>query len=104
MNKYINKIQISGHLGSVVSLSTLDNGRSKARFSVATTDVFSDKIQRTQWHDIVAWDCEARYCYIHLKRGDWVTLEGRLNYRTYEDHDGFTRYIAEVVVTKIKKQ
>jgi single-stranded DNA-binding protein len=35
---------------------------------------------------------------------DWVTLEGRLNYRTYEDHDGFTRYIAEVVVTKIKKQ
>jgi single-strand DNA-binding protein len=104
MNKYINNMQISGRLGSDVTFLKFEDGSVKARFSVATNEVFSDKTQRTQWHDIVAWEYHARYSNIYLKKGDWVTLEGRLNYRGYEDSEGVARYVAEIIVTKIQKQ
>jgi single-strand DNA-binding protein len=37
----------------------------------------------------------------YLRKGAEVALEGRLTYRTYEDGEGQTRYITEVVANEL---
>ena len=57
-----------------------------------------EKTERTQWHDIVAWGALAETSNQYLKKGSELALEGRLVYRSYEDKEGVTRYISEVVM------
>ena len=58
-------------------------------------------MERTQWHDVIAWGGLAEVAGQYLRKGAEVTLEGRLTYRTYEDGEGQTRYITEVVANEL---
>ena len=57
MNALRNKVQLIGRLGKAVEVMTFDDGKVKARFPVATNEVFKnkegEKMERTQWHDVV---------------------------------------------------
>jgi single-strand DNA-binding protein len=103
MNALRNKVQLIGRLGKAVEVMTFDDGTVKARFPVATNEVFKnkegEKVERTQWHDVVTWGGLAEVAGQHLKKGLEVAVEGRLSYRTYED--GHTRYITEVVANEM---
>ena len=101
MNALRNKVQLIGRLGKDAETITFDDGKVKARFPVATNETFrnseGEKVERTQWHDVVAWGGLAEVAGQYLKKGAEVAVEGRLTYRTYEDGEGQTRYITEVV-------
>ena len=90
MNALPYKVQLIGRLGKDAETITFDDGKVKARFPAATNETSrngeGEKVERTQWHDVVAWGGLAE-----------VAVEGRLTYRTYEDGEGHTRYITEVV-------
>ena len=105
MNALKNKVQLIGRLGKDVEVMTFDDGTVKARFPVATNEVFKnkegEKVERTQWHDVVTWGGLAEVAGQHLKKGLEVAVEGRLSYRTYEDGEGHTRYITEVVANEM---
>ena len=98
MNALRNKVQLIGRLGKDAETITFDDGKVKARFPVATNETFrngeGEKVERAQWHDVVAWGGLAGQ---YLKKGAEVAVEGRLTYRTYEDGEGPTGYITEVV-------
>ena len=101
MNALRNKVQLIGRLGKDAEMITFDDGKVKARFPVATNESFrngeGERVERTQWHDVVAWGGLAEVAGQYLKKGAEVAVEGRLTYRTYEDGEGHTRYITEVV-------
>ena len=101
MNALRNKVQLIGRLGKDAETITFDDGKVKARFPVATNETFrnseGEKVERTQWHDVVAWGGLAEVAGQYLKKGAEVAVEGRLTYRTYEDGEGQTRYITKVV-------
>ena len=105
MNALRNKVQLIGRLGKAVEVMTFDDGNVKARFPVATNEVFKnkegEKVERTQWHDVVTWGSLAEVAGQHLKKGFEVAVEGRLSYRTYKDREGHTRYITEVVANEM---
>jgi single-strand DNA-binding protein len=54
-----NKVQLIGNLGNDPEIKNLENGRKLAKFSLATNQVYTDqkgeKVEDTQWHNIVAW-------------------------------------------------
>ena len=68
---------------------------------MATNESFrngeGERVERTQWHDVVMWGALAEIAGQYLKQGTEVAVEGRLAYRTYEDSEGHTRYVTEVV-------
>ena len=101
MNALRNKVQLIGRLGKDAEIITFDDGKVKARFPMATNVTFrngdGERVERTQWHDVVAWGGLAEVVGQHLKKGSEVAVEGRLTYRTFEDDEGQTRYITEVV-------
>ena len=105
MNALRNKVQLIGRLGKDAETITFDDGKVKARFPLATNEHLrnseGEKVERTQWHDVVAWGGLAEVAGQHLMKGLEIAVEGRLTYRTYEDGEGQTRYITEVVANEM---
>ncbi len=105
MNILRNRVNLIGRLGSDPKVSVLEGGRKRARFTLATNDVYrngrGEKIVDTQWHNLVAWGNNAAFAEKYLSKGMEVTVEGRLTYRDYEDREGVKRTLAEVVVDRL---
>ncbi|MBN2613147.1 MAG: single-stranded DNA-binding protein [Bacteroidales bacterium] len=105
MNNLRNSVNLIGNLGMDPEIKQLDNGRKLARFTLATTETFKNaegkQIKETQWHQLVAWGGSATIAEKYLKKGREVAVNGRLTHRSYEDKQGSTRYITEIVVNDI---
>ncbi len=103
MNTLRNKVQLIGHLGQNPELRSFDNGKSFARFSVATNDSYRDstgkQITETQWHNVVAWGNLAKTAEKYLVKGSEVVIEGKLTHRKWEDKEGKKNYFTEVVAS-----
>ena len=105
MSRSLNKAIIIGNLGSDPEVRTVGSGGRVANFSVATSRSWTGRDgsqqEKTEWHRIVAWDNErgpklADVAERFLKKGDTVYIEGEIEYRSYEDKDGVTKYITEI--------
>lgn len=107
MNTLINNVHLIGNLGKNVELKNFDSGSKKATFSLATTESYKNQkgeyVKNTQWHNIVAWGRNAELISKALEKGSKVAIQGTLNYRTYEDKGGQTKYITEILVTEFMK-
>lgn len=105
MNNLRNRVLLIGNLGNDPEVKELDSGKKLARFSIATNDSYKnaegEKITATQWHNVVAWDGGASIAEKFLRKGREVAIEGRLAHRSYDDKDGNTKYITEIVVNEI---
>jgi single-strand DNA-binding protein len=97
----VNKVILVGRLGKDPELRYTPNGSPVARFSMATSDSWTDKggekQERTQWHNIVAWNKLAEICNQYLVKGKLVYIEGRIESREYTDRDGNKRRITEII-------
>ena len=76
-----------------------------ATFTVAASDEYVNSStgevkQQTAYVQCVAWGKRGELVG-NLKKGDQVFVEGRLNTRSYETHDGQKRYITEVVANMV---
>lgn len=102
METMVNKVQLIGYLGRDPEVLTFENGKKKLSVSIATPDVYTnqngERIDGTDWHNLVAWNKTAELGEKLLKKGSHVAIEGRLKSRSYEDKDGVKRYVTEVMV------
>ena len=104
MNALRNKVQLIGNLGMNQEVKKLDGGNSVGKFTMATNESYTnkkgEKVEDTQWHNIVAWGKTAELMGDLLTKGKEVMVEGKLTSRSWEDKDGNKRYITEVVVSE----
>jgi single-strand DNA-binding protein len=61
-----------------------------------------ERVRETQWHQLVLWEKQAEIAEKFLVKGSEISIEGRLNNRSYTDKDGIKRYVTEVVVSEIQ--
>ena len=105
MNNLKNKVQLIGNLGMNPEIKTLDSGKKLAKFSIATNEQYKnakgEKVEDTQWHNLIAWGKTADIIEKYLQKGNEVAVEGKLNNRSYDDKDGNKRYITEIVVNEL---
>jgi len=97
----INKVILVGNLGKDPELKYLEGNIARANFSIATSEFHKDKsgnkIEQTEWHNIVVWRSMAESAEKLLKKGTQIYLEGKLQTRQWIDKDGHKRNITEVV-------
>ena len=98
----VNKVILIGNLGKDPEVRTLENGTKLARFSIATSETYSDKTTGekrsiTDWHNIAVWRNLAEITERYLKKGQKVYIEGKLKSRTWKDDAGNDKYTTEVV-------
>ena len=104
MSRSLNKVTLIGNLGADPEVRSTSNGGRVATLSVATSRRWKgqsgDTQEKTEWHRVVMWnnkgsnlaDIAERYC----KKGDKVYVEGSVEYRTWQDKEGQTRYMTEI--------
>lgn len=98
----VNKVILVGNLGKDPEVQYLDNNVSLARFTLATNDSYKDKdgnrVDQTEWHNVVAWRGLAKIAEDYLKKGSRIYLEGKIRTRSWEDkQSGEKKYATEIV-------
>lgn len=102
----VNKVILIGNLGKDPELKYLEGNIARLNFSLATTESFKDKngnrVDQTEWHNIVMWRSLAETAEKLLKKGTQVYIEGKLQTRQWNDKDGNKRSTTEVVAETFK--
>ena len=101
----LNKVMLIGRLGKDPEVRYTQEGTPVANFSLATSEFSTDKggtrQERTEWHNIVAWNKLADLAKRYLTKGRQVYVEGRLRTREWDDRDGNKRRTTEVVINQM---
>ena len=104
----MNKVILIGRLGRDPELSYTPNGQARCKFSIATDEGYRDRqtgqrVEKTEWHNIVAWRQTAEFCGNYLSKGRLVMVEGKLQTRKWQDQNtGQDRYMTEIVADNVQ--
>ncbi len=100
----LNKVLLIGRLGNDPEIKQMQNGKSVARLSIATSESWKDKNtgekkEKTEWHRVVIFN-EGLVSVVqkYLKKGAQVYIEGQLNTNKYTDSNGQEKYSTQIVL------
>lgn len=106
MTNLTNSVQLIGRLGIDPKSVKFDNGNLKVSFTMATNEYYHDKdgdrVEDTEWHNIVAFGKTAEIAEKYLKKGSEVIISGKLTNRQWDGKDGNKHYITEVVASQMR--
>ena len=99
--KGVNKVVLIGTLGKEPETKKFDNGGSITQFSLATSEVWTDKNtgerkEQTEWHRIILNNKLGEIAQQYLHKGSKVYIEGSLRTRKWIDPNGQERYSTEI--------
>jgi len=102
----MNSVKLIGNVGREINVRDYEGGKI-ATFSLATNENYLNKnkeeVKATTWHAIVAWGQVAQKCETLLEKGKMVIVEGRINYRQYQNKEEQTVKVAEIVAFKVEE-
>jgi single-strand DNA-binding protein len=105
MNNLRNRVTLIGRLGKEPEVRTLDGNKKMVRMTLATNDVYLDKegqkVNNTQWHNLVVWGGLTGFCEKYLTKGKEVAVEGKILYKQWDDKEGKTHYMTEINVSDL---
>ncbi len=106
MPKSVNKVILIGNLGKDPEVKYTPSGTAVAKFSLATNERFKDKDgnwqDRTEWHNLVAWQRTAEIVGEYCKKGSQIYIEGRLRTDSWDDKEtGQKKYRTEIVINDL---
>ncbi|MBV9086814.1 MAG: single-stranded DNA-binding protein [Acidobacteria bacterium] len=105
MAKSVNKVILIGNLGKDPEVKYTPQGTPVAKFSLATNERWKDKNgewqDRTEWHNIVAWQRLAEIVGEYVKKGQKIYIEGRIQTRSWDDKDGQKKYMTEIIANDL---
>ncbi len=103
MSKGVNKAILLGHVGKDPEIRSTNGGSLVASFSLATSDRQKDGQgnwqDKTEWHNLVTFNRTAEIVRDHVKKGERLYIEGKIQTRSWEDRDsGEKKYRTEIFV------
>jgi single-strand DNA-binding protein len=104
VSRSLNKVILIGNLGADPEVRSTQNGGRVATLSIATSRQWKGQDgnmqEKTEWHRVIFWnsnysklaDIAEKYC----RKGEKVYVEGSIEYRSWQDREGQTRYTTEI--------
>src|SRR3954463_11287093 len=98
----LNKVMIIGRLTRDPELRATPSGVNVCQVGIATSYVYTNqstgqKVEQTEFHNVVLWRKLGEIAHLYLKKGSQVYLEGRLQTRSWDDKEGQKKYRTEIV-------
>lgn len=98
-----NKVHLIGNVGDPKS-HTFESGKKVTTFTLATNETYrnanGEKLQDTQWHNLVAWGKTAEIIDRYVTKGKEVAIEGKLTSRSYGNEAGEKHYLTEYLLMR----
>jgi single-strand DNA-binding protein len=111
VSRSLNKVMLIGNVGADPEVRSPNTGSRVATLSLATSRQWSgqggEKQEKTEWHRVICWNNKGAGAQLadvaekYMKKGDRVYVEGRIEYRTWEDREKQTRYVTEVIAREV---
>jgi single-strand DNA-binding protein len=105
MARSVNKATLIGNVGKDPEIKVASNGNAVATFSLATSDRTKDQTgtwtDRTEWHNLVAFQRLAEIVRDYVKKGSKLYVEGRIQTRSWDDKDNQKHYKTEIVINEL---
>lgn len=106
MAKSVNKVILLGNVGKDPEIRATPSGTMVANFSLATTDRVKDQggnwSDRTEWHNLVAFQRTAEIIRDYVKKGSKLYIEGKIQTRSWDDKtSGEKKYRTEIIINDL---
>ena len=103
MAKSVNKVILLGNVGKDPEIRATPGGVTVANFTLATSDRQKDAQgnwqDRTEWHNLKAFNRTAEIVRDYVKKGSKLYIEGKITTNSWDDKDsGQKRYRTEIIV------
>ena len=107
MARGVNKVILVGNLGKDPEIKYTASGAAIANLTIATSDSWNDKqtgekVEKTEWHRVVAFQRLAEIMGEYLRKGSQVYIEGKLQTRKWQDQNGQDRWTTEIVANEMQ--
>ena len=106
MAKGVNKVFLLGNVGKDPEIRTTPGGMTVATFSLATADRAKDAqgnwTDKTEWHNLVAFQRTAEIIRDYVKKGSQIFVEGKIQTRSWDDKEsGQKKYRTEILINEL---
>ena len=106
MAKGVNKVFLLGNVGKDPEIRTTPGGMTVATFSLATADRAKDAqgnwADKTEWHNLVAFQRTAEIIRDYVKKGTQIFVEGKIQTRSWDDKEsGQKKYRTEILINDL---
>jgi single-strand DNA-binding protein len=105
MARGLNKVMVIGRLGKTPEMRYTPSGKPVTAFSIVTSRNWvtsnGERREETEWFNVVAWGNLAQICNQHLREGQQVYVEGRLQTRNWQDSGGKRHSRTELVAQEM---
>jgi len=106
MAKGVNKVLLLGNVGKDPEIRATTGGTTVASFSLATADRQKDQTgawqDKTEWHNLVAFNRTAEIVRDYVKKGTQLYIEGKIQTRSWDDKEsGQKKYRTEILVNEL---
>jgi single-strand DNA-binding protein len=106
MAKGVNKVFLLGNVGKDPEIRATAGGMTIASFTLATADRAKDAqgnwTDRTEWHNLVAFQRTAEIVRDYVKKGTQLFIEGKIQTRSWDDKEsGAKKYRTEILVNEL---
>ncbi|HXS11923.1 MAG TPA: single-stranded DNA-binding protein [Acidobacteriaceae bacterium] len=107
MARGVNKVILLGNVGKDPEIRTTQSGMTVASFSLATAERAKDQtgnwIDKTEWHNLVAFQRTAEIVRDYVKKGSQLYIEGKIQTRSWDDKEsGQKKYRTEILVNDLQ--
>lgn len=104
----LNKVMLIGNVGQDPTVKYFDNKMCVASLRLATTEkgyTMQNGTQvpdRTEWHNLIFWGKLAETVESYVHKGDKLYVEGKIQTRNYDDRQGISRQVVEIMVNSME--
>ena len=102
----INRVVLTGNLTRDPELRSLPSGTSVCSLRVACNtrrkDASGDWVDKPNYFDVTVWGAQGENCAQYLSKGRPVAIDGRLEWREWEDKDGNKRQSIDIIADSVQ--
>jgi len=97
----VNKVILIGNATRDAELRHTSTGKAVSNIRLATNRVVNGQ-ESSQFHTVICWDKLAETTSKYVKKGAPLYVEGRLEYRSFQDEEGKDRGMVEIVASDVQ--
>jgi single-strand DNA-binding protein len=102
----INRVVLTGNLTRDPELRTTPSGMSVCSLRIASNtrrkDGSGNWVDKPNYFDVTVWGAQGENCANYLSKGRPVALDGRLEWREWEDQNGNKRQAVDIIADSVQ--